>query len=99
MLTRRAGARVTAIILLSAMPRLLCGSVLAHECCHAFVRLSGFPRLELWVRFWVHSGAKSCTLHVRNESAAWLLRAASAAGSKRAVFLNRTRRLRRACVS
>lgn len=48
-LQRRAGARVTAIILLSAMPRLLCGSVLAHECCHAFVRLGDFPRLELWV--------------------------------------------------
>ena len=43
-LPRVAGTRVTCIALLSAMPRLLSGAVLAHEACHALLRLSpGVP--------------------------------------------------------
>jgi len=38
--SRRLGCSVTCIALLSAMPRLLAGAVLAHEACHALLRLS-----------------------------------------------------------
>ena len=33
---------VNAILVLSGLPRLLTGSIMAHECMHAFLRLSGF---------------------------------------------------------
>jgi hypothetical protein len=40
----RAGCRVTCIAVLSALPALLAGSVLAHEAGHAYLRLTpGFP--------------------------------------------------------
>jgi hypothetical protein len=38
-LRRRRGCRVTCIALLSSLPRLLSGAVLAHEACHAYLRL------------------------------------------------------------
>lgn len=50
--SRRLGCSVTCIALLSAMPRLLAGAVLAHEACHALLRLSNAyphplrPRVE-----------------------------------------------------
>lgn len=34
--------RVTAILVLHGLPRLLTGSIFAHECFHAWLRLSGF---------------------------------------------------------
>jgi hypothetical protein len=34
--------RVTAILVLHGLPRLLTGSIIAHECMHAWLRLSGF---------------------------------------------------------
>lgn len=40
---------VTAILVLCALPRLLTGSILAHEVMHAWLRLSGFPRLPAQV--------------------------------------------------
>ena len=43
-LPRRCGCRVTCIAVLSALPRLLAGAVLAHECCHALLRLGNAPR-------------------------------------------------------
>jgi hypothetical protein len=49
-LPRRVGCRVSCIAVLSALPRLLAGSVLAHECCHALLRLGAplslTPRVE-----------------------------------------------------
>jgi hypothetical protein len=42
-LPRRRGCRVTCIAVLSALPRLLSGAVLAHEACHAYLRLSDPP--------------------------------------------------------
>ena len=38
--------KVTAIIVLSCLPRVLFSSILAHECMHMYLRLNGFPTLE-----------------------------------------------------
>lgn len=38
---------VTAILVLCALPRLLTGTILAHEVMHAWLRLSGYPQLPL----------------------------------------------------
>lgn len=38
--------QVTAILVLYGLPHLLTGSILAHECMHAWLRLSGFPHLS-----------------------------------------------------
>jgi len=43
---RSATQKVTAIIILSCLPRMLSGQILAHECMHMFLRLNGFPTLE-----------------------------------------------------
>ncbi|TVU12318.1 hypothetical protein EJB05_45956 [Eragrostis curvula] len=43
-LTRR--CEVTAILILYGLPRLLTGSILAHEMMHAWLRLQGYPRLS-----------------------------------------------------
>ncbi|GAB4818982.1 hypothetical protein N2152v2_006028 [Parachlorella kessleri] len=40
-----ARAEVTAILVLFGLPWLLTGSILAHEVMHAWLRLSGYPRL------------------------------------------------------
>ena len=55
--------RVTGIAVLAALPRLATGSVMAHELCHAHLRLGGYPaplppRLEeglceLWSLLWL----------------------------------------------
>lgn len=37
---------VTAILILFGLPRLLTGSILAHEMMHAWLRLKGFPNLS-----------------------------------------------------
>ncbi|XP_019105777.1 protein DA1-related 1 isoform X2 [Beta vulgaris subsp. vulgaris] len=37
---------VTAILILYGLPRLLTGSILAHEMMHAWLRLSGYPNLR-----------------------------------------------------
>ncbi|KAK3419255.1 hypothetical protein EUGRSUZ_H04968 [Eucalyptus grandis] len=37
---------VTAILILYGLPRLLTGSILAHEMMHAWLRLNGFPNLR-----------------------------------------------------
>ncbi|CAO2830636.1 unnamed protein product [Amaranthus hypochondriacus] len=37
---------VTAILILYGLPRLLTGSILAHEVMHAWLRLNGFPNLR-----------------------------------------------------
>lgn len=37
---------VTAILLLYGLPRLLTGSILAHEMMHAYLRLKGYPNLS-----------------------------------------------------
>lgn len=39
--------QVTAILVLGGLPRLLAGSILAHECMHAWLRLDGTHRLPL----------------------------------------------------
>ena len=41
--------RVTAILVLYGMPRILFCSVLVHECTHAFLRLESYPKLTLQV--------------------------------------------------
>jgi len=38
--------KVTAILVLSCLPRLLCGQILAHECMHMYLRFNSFPTLE-----------------------------------------------------
>jgi len=38
--------KVSAILVLSCLPRLLCGQILAHECMHMYLKLNGFPTLE-----------------------------------------------------
>ncbi|KAK2426631.1 Protein DA1-related 1 [Trifolium repens] len=43
-LTRR--CEVTAILVLYGLPRLLTGSILAHEIMHAWLRLKGYPNLS-----------------------------------------------------
>ncbi|XP_020217187.1 protein DA1-related 1 [Cajanus cajan] len=43
-LTRR--CEVTAILVLYGLPRLLTGSILAHEMMHAWLRLKGYPNLS-----------------------------------------------------
>ena len=43
---RTATQKVTAILVLSCLPRMLSGQILAHECMHMFLRLNGFPTLE-----------------------------------------------------
>lgn len=43
-LTRR--CEVTAILILYGLPRLLTGSILAHEMMHAWLRLKGYPTLR-----------------------------------------------------
>lgn len=43
-LTRR--CEVTAILILYGLPRLLTGSILAHEMMHAWLRLKGYPHLN-----------------------------------------------------
>ena len=40
---------VTAILVLAGLPRLLTGCILAHECMHAWLRLSGYEDLPLEV--------------------------------------------------
>ena len=37
---------VQAVLALFGLPRLLTGAILAHEFCHAYFKLSGYPRLE-----------------------------------------------------
>ncbi|XP_076903302.1 protein DA1-related 1-like [Bidens hawaiensis] len=39
-------SEVTAILVLYGLPRLLTGSILAHEMMHAWLRLNGYPRLR-----------------------------------------------------
>ncbi|XP_057986824.1 protein DA1-like isoform X5 [Hevea brasiliensis] len=46
-LTRR--CEVTAILILFGLPRLLTGSILAHEMMHAWMRLKGFQHLSQYV--------------------------------------------------
>jgi len=67
-LPRRLGCHVTCIAVLSALPRLLAGSVLAHECCHALLRLGAplslAPRVEegvcqLMALLWLEEQASS----------------------------------------
>ena len=41
--------RVTAILVLYGMPRILFCSVLVHECTHAFLKLESYPKLTLQV--------------------------------------------------
>lgn len=60
--------KVTAILVLSCLPRLLCGSIIAHETMHMFLRLNGFPELEpvveeglcqLFALLWIERQASS----------------------------------------
>lgn len=58
-----AQVRVTGIAILAALPRLATGSVMAHELCHAHLRLGGYPErlaprleeglCELWALLWL----------------------------------------------
>ncbi|KAF8018980.1 hypothetical protein BT93_H3761 [Corymbia citriodora subsp. variegata] len=61
---------VTAILILYGLPRLLTGSILAHEMMHAWLRLNGFPNLRpeveegicqvlahLWLNSEIYSGS------------------------------------------
>ena len=41
------GVQVTAILVLYGLPWLLTGTILAHECMHAWLRLRGITRLPL----------------------------------------------------
>ena len=43
---RSTSQKVTAILVLSCLPRMLAGSILAHECMHMYLRLNGYPHLE-----------------------------------------------------
>ena len=45
-MTKVLDCKVTAILVLYGFPRLLCGSILVHECMHAFLRLHHFPALS-----------------------------------------------------
>jgi hypothetical protein len=55
--------RVTGIAILGSLPRLATGSVMAHELCHAHLRLGGYPRelpprleeglCQLWSLLWL----------------------------------------------
>ena len=38
---------MTAILVLAGLPRLMAGSILAHEVMHAWLRLTGSPKLSL----------------------------------------------------
>lgn len=40
-----ADSQVTAILVLAGLPRIMAGAILAHECMHAFLRLSGATQL------------------------------------------------------
>ncbi|KAF8402990.1 hypothetical protein HHK36_011084 [Tetracentron sinense] len=40
---------ITAILALYGLPRLLTGSILAHELMHGWLRLKGYPNLSPWV--------------------------------------------------
>ena len=40
-------SQVTAILVLFGLPHLLTGSILAHECMHAWLRLNGVNHLSL----------------------------------------------------
>ncbi|KAL9461506.1 hypothetical protein AB3S75_004496 [Citrus x aurantiifolia] len=63
---------VTAILILYGLPRLLTGSILAHEMMHAWLRLKGYPNLRpdveegicqvlahLWLESEIYSGSGS----------------------------------------
>lgn len=61
-LTRR--CEVTAILILYGLPRLLTGSILAHEMMHAWLRLRGYPTLsqdveegicQVLAHMWLHA--------------------------------------------
>ena len=38
--------QVTAILVLAGLPRVMAGAILAHECMHAWLRLSGTSQLQ-----------------------------------------------------
>jgi Protein DA1 len=76
---------VTAILVLYGLPRLLTGSILAHECMHAWLRLSGFPHLspeveeglcQLMALLWLEAQ------HVRGFHDAWEERLAAFFGNQ-----------------
>ncbi|GMH17518.1 hypothetical protein Nepgr_019359 [Nepenthes gracilis] len=79
-LTRR--CNVTAILLLHGLPRLLTGSILAHEMMHAWLRLKGFrmlnPQIEegicqvlafMWLESQLKSGSQSSEASSSSSSA------------------------------
>ena len=38
--------QVTAIMVLAGLPRVMAGAILAHECMHAWLRLSGVSHMQ-----------------------------------------------------
>ena len=38
--------QVTAILVLAGLPRVMAGAILAHECMHAWLRLSGVSHMQ-----------------------------------------------------
>ncbi|XP_047316377.1 protein DA1-like [Impatiens glandulifera] len=74
-LTRRCD--VTAILVLYGLPRLLTGSILAHEMMHAWLRLKGYRTLsqdveegicQVLAHFWLQSQLKSLSSDVASTS-------------------------------
>lgn len=69
-LTRR--CEVTAVLVLYGLPRLLTGSILAHEMMHAWLRLKGYPTLrqdveegicQVLAHMWLHTQLMSISSH------------------------------------
>lgn len=63
---RRVGVSVTGLLVIIGMPRVMCGSVVAHEYMHAYIKMAGFPQLppvveeglcQLLGLLWVESDA------------------------------------------
>ncbi|GAU17437.1 hypothetical protein TSUD_233140 [Trifolium subterraneum] len=93
-LTRR--CEVTAILVLYGLPRLLTGSILAHEIMHAWLRLKGYPNLSpeveegicqvlahMWLESELYSGSGNNNTPSSSSSSSSAMPPPSSASSKK----------------
>ncbi|XP_012574455.1 protein DA1-related 1-like isoform X2 [Cicer arietinum] len=83
---------VTAILVLYGLPRLLTGSILAHEIMHAWLKLKGYPNLspkveegicQVMAHMWLESELYSGSRNNDAPSSSSSLRSTSSASSKK----------------
>ncbi|KAL3833414.1 hypothetical protein ACJIZ3_008150 [Penstemon smallii] len=87
---------VTAILILYGLPRLLTGSILAHEMMHAWLRLKGYPNLSpdveegicqvlahMWLDSEIIAGSSSSTMAPSSSSSSSASTSSASSGSSK----------------